>query len=203
MSLTARTSGFVRGLCRVALSTLMAFAASSSIAQKVHVEFDEGVDFCRFKTYAWLESKHPADEPWAQRVMTAIDRQLVRKGLQKVDGNASPDLEIVYNSDITERTISAGCDYGCVLAEYLFNRIYGPPRFWPQPGSWVSEVEKNGSLVVGLVDASGKDMIWRGMATDTLSDKSEMNERKLNKAINKLFKKYPPKKSRNCTGERV
>jgi len=203
MSLTARTSGFVGRLCRVALSTLMVFAASASIAQKVHVEFDDSADFCRFKTYAWLESKHPADEPWAQRVLTAIDRQLVRKGLQKTDGSTSPDLEIVYNSDITERTISAGCDYGCVLAEYLFNRIYGPPRFWPQPGSWVSEVEKNGSLVVGLVDASGKNMVWRGMATDTLSDKSEKNERKLNKAIKKMFKKYPPKKARRCSGEKV
>ena len=203
MSLTARTSGFVRGLCRVALSTLMAFAASSSIAQKVHVELDQRVDFCRFKTYTWLESQHPADDPWAQRVMTAIDRQLIRKGLQKAVGSRGPDLEIVYNSDIKERTTSAGCDYGCVLAEYLFNQVYGPPRFWPQPGSWVSEVEKTGSLVVGLVDASGKDMVWRGMATDTLSDKSEKNERKLNKAINKMFKKYPPKKARRCSGERT
>jgi hypothetical protein len=173
---------------------LMMLAASGALAQKVHVEFDESVDFCRFKTYAWLESKHPADGLWAQRVMTAIDRQLIRKGLQKVDGSTSPDLEIVYNSDIKERTISAGCDYGCVLAEYLFNQAYGPPRFWPEPGSWVSEVEKNGSLVVGLVDASRKDMVWRGMAKDTLSDKTEKNERKLNKAIEKMFKKYPPKR---------
>ena len=64
-------------------------------------------------------------------------------------------------------------------------------------------MEKNGSLVVGLVDASGKDMVWRGMATGTLSDTSEKNERKLNKVINKMFKKYPPKKARRCSGERV
>ena len=102
MSLTTRTSGSVRRLCRVALSALMVFAASGAFAQKVHVEFDKNTDFCRFKTYTWLESKHPADEPWAQRVMTAIDRQLVRKGLQKVAGSTSPDLEIVYNSDIKE-----------------------------------------------------------------------------------------------------
>ena len=59
----------------------------------------------------------------------------------------------------------------------------------------MSEVEKNGSLVVDLVDASSKDMVWRGVATDTLSDKTKKNGHKLNKAIRRMFKKYPPKKA--------
>ena len=139
----------------------------------------------------------------AARVTAAIDRELIKKGLKQVDRNASPDLEIVYNADIKERTTSAGCDYGCILAEYLFNQVYGPQWLWPQPGSWVSEVERNGSLVVGVVNVSSRDMVWRAVAKGSLSDKTEQNERKLNKAIRKMFKKYPRKSERRCKGEKT
>jgi len=196
MKLTIDTSDFVVRKCRTALSVLMLLAATATFAQKVHVEFDKGVDFSKFKTYAWLESKQPAQGALAQQVVADIDRQLTRKRLKKVDAAAGPDLQVVYSAGVKERSISAGCDYGCVLAEYLFNQVYGPLWFWPEPGSWVSEVEKNGSLVVDLVNASSKDMVWRGVATDTLSDKTKNNEHKLNKAIKRMFKKYPPKKAR-------
>jgi hypothetical protein len=35
--------------------------------------------------------------------------------------------------------------------------------------------------------------IWRGTSTSTLSDKPEKNTKKIHKAVEKLFKKYPPK----------
>jgi len=195
------TCAWKMSLFRVALCSAITLPAICSFAQKVHVEREKGIDFCSFNTYAWHDSKHPANEFWAARVTTAIDRELVRKGLKKVDRDESPDLEIVYNADIKERTTSAGCDYGCILAEYLLNQVYGPPWLWPEPGSWVSEVERNGSLVVGLVNASGRDMVWRAIAKGSLSDKTEENERKLNKAITKMFKKYPRKTERRCKGE--
>src|SRR5579864_2539117 len=35
-------------------------------------------------------------------------------------------------------------------------------------------------------------MIWRGSAEDTMSDKSEKNERNLDKGVAKMFKAFPP-----------
>lgn len=189
--------------CQTLLLLLLVLAATGSFAQKVHVQFDKGVDFSKFKTYAWLESKHPAQALWAQQVVADIDRQLSRKGLSRVDTGAHPDLEVVYNAGVKERTIVEGYSYGYVLAEYLYSQIYGPSWFWPRPSSWVSEVEKNGSLVVDLVNASSKDMVWRGVAGDTLSNSTKKNERKLNKAISKMFKRYPPRKTNRCKGGKI
>jgi len=113
----------------------------------------------------------------------------------------SPDLEARYNSRLKTRTVAEGCDYGCIYAEYVYSQIYSPLWFWPiGSGSWVSEVEKDGSLIVDLVDASNNEMVWRGLATAVLSDKTKNNERKLNKAIRKMFKKYPQTKFRKCKG---
>jgi hypothetical protein len=34
--------------------------------------------------------------------------------------------------------------------------------------------------------------IWRGTASDVLSDKPEKNEKKLEKALTEMFKHFPP-----------
>jgi hypothetical protein len=51
---------------------------------------------------------------------------------------------------------------------------------------------KEGTLVVDLYDAKTKQLIWRGSAEDTLSDKADKNEKNLDKGVAKMFKKFPP-----------
>jgi hypothetical protein len=50
-----------------------------------------------------------------------------------------------------------------------------------------------GTLIVDMFDSHSKQLVWRGTATDVLSDKPEKNERKLENAVSDLFKKFPPK----------
>jgi hypothetical protein len=49
------------------------------------------------------------------------------------------------------------------------------------------------TLVVDTFENRSKKLIWRGVVTDTLSDKPEKNTEKINKAIEKMFKNFPPK----------
>jgi hypothetical protein len=51
---------------------------------------------------------------------------------------------------------------------------------------------KVGTLVIDLFDASTKKLIWRGSASDTLSDKSDKNIKTLDKAVQKMFDRFPP-----------
>ncbi len=53
-----------------------------------------------------------------------------------------------------------------------------------------------GMLVVDILDGKDKQLIWRGIATDTLSDNPEKNEKKINKAAEKMFAKFPPSKTK-------
>jgi hypothetical protein len=50
-----------------------------------------------------------------------------------------------------------------------------------------------GTLVVDLFDARTMQLIWRGVGTETLSDKPEKDTQKLNKTVEKMFKDFPPK----------
>jgi hypothetical protein len=49
-----------------------------------------------------------------------------------------------------------------------------------------------GMLAVNIGDAKTHKLLWLGSETDTLSDNPDQNTKKLNKALEKIFKKYPP-----------
>jgi hypothetical protein len=49
-----------------------------------------------------------------------------------------------------------------------------------------------GTLIIDMYDAKTKQLLWRGSAEGTLSDKASKNENKLDKAAAKMFKDFPP-----------
>jgi hypothetical protein len=49
------------------------------------------------------------------------------------------------------------------------------------------------NLNVDIFDGSTKTLIWRGTAASVLSSKPEKNERKLEDAVNDMFKHFPPR----------
>jgi hypothetical protein len=115
-----------------------------------------------------------------------VDQQLAAKGLKKVDSN--PDLWVVYSNSHSEQKQVVGTGYG-------FGPGWGWGRGWR---SGISTVEYNtyitqqGTLIVELADAKNQQLLWRGSATATISDKSDKNIKTLNSALDKLFKNYPP-----------
>ena len=52
---------------------------------------------------------------------------------------------------------------------------------------------EEGTLVVDLFDMSDKRVVWRGVASETVSDNPEKNSKKVQKAVEKMFKQFPPK----------
>jgi hypothetical protein len=158
------------------LGTLVMAGAVS--AQKVSSDYDSSTDFAKYKTYAWVLGSNVAKDPlWHQRIVGNIDRQLEAKGLRRVDSNA--DLYITYNSGLKEDVSIQG---------------FGTSRPWFGGSFSANKVTRlEGTLVVDIFDAHAKQLIWRGIATETASDKRDKNITKLEKTVAKLFKQYPPK----------
>lgn len=49
-----------------------------------------------------------------------------------------------------------------------------------------------GQLKVFIADAKAKQFLWNGTATDTVSGDPQKNAKKLDKALTKMFQKFPP-----------
>lgn len=173
---------------RVVLTALFLLGASAAWAQKVDVDWNRNIDFSKFKTYAWTESKHPGKGLWNQRIIDGVNAKLAKAGLKKVDASANPDLEVVYNAGVKEHTVVEGYDY--TYRRWGWYGPYGPPP----PTRTLSYQEKEATLLVDLVDNSNKEMVWRGTAQDTLSDSSDKNVKTFEKAMDKMFKTFPPAK---------
>ena len=176
---------------RMSLATalLLAWCAFAS-AQEIRFNYAQGTDFSRYKTYKWVrvpKAQYP-NQILDEQIMRAIDAQLALKGLTKTEDN--PDLYVTYQAAINQEkqwnSYSTGGDY------------WG----WGGWGGWggmsstttTSSTINIGTLSCDIYDVASKKQIWRGDASKTLGSGKDPQkvEKNLNKAMAKLFKKYPP-----------
>ena len=154
----------------------LGLGASAASAQEVSVQYDKQADFSRCTTYAWTAGQ-PAQNPLADKnIVAAIDEALGARGWKKADSGAA-----------------------CLVRYQASVREEKSLQVWDSPRPFVRGIASvdvrtvvNGMLVVDIADAAKQDLIWRAVARDTVSDKPEKNEKKLAKAMEKMFGAFPP-----------
>ena len=176
-----RRSGWsaLRGLAVLALGLL---AAHGARAQKVTMEFDQTIDFSKYKTFAIrdgrLNSGNPAlNSPLVKKQIEAdIQNDLTAKGLTVVTGGAS-DLNVRYTFGAARKT-----------------EIEAYPAGWYGLGTrYVRVPYAEGSLVIDLRDPTTRSLVWRAIAAEEKSDASKI-QGKIDDMVKKSIDKYPPKK---------
>jgi len=152
--------------------------AQISLAVSVNIDYDKNADFSGIKTYSW-EPGTPAPNPLSdQRIINAVDYHLSMKGYELVE--ADPDVYVSYHA-AAEKDI----------------RVYEWGHRGPRWGYASRDIDVETVLIGTLiVDISSKDdkLLWRGIGRDTVSESPQRNEKKINKAVEKMFKKFPPEK---------
>lgn len=175
-----------------AMLLLIGVVASTAQAQKIKVEFDKNIDFAKLKTYAWDPTEQASARPvLVAAIKGAVNHELDKRGLKQVTEN--PDLYIAMYGAVDS-------DFAVTYSDFYYGP-YGIPSFdssflmWGiAPGTTNTAVLHKGQLVVDLLDASAKKLVWRGIATGKLSEQQMKLVEQVNTAVEKLFAKYPPRK---------
>ena len=167
----------------VATLALATMGATAS-AQTVTYDYDKAADFSKLKTYAWTRGTTLQDELNHKRIVSAVEAQLEKKGLTKVESDLNPDVLVAYHASFERDFAING-----------FSSGWGGP--WVggnRSGSARLEQVVTGTLVVDMVDPAAKSMLWRGVATKEIDANAKPDERdkKANKAAEKIFKNFPP-----------
>jgi hypothetical protein len=177
-------------LMRRLLIVMVAMAAASTgcattMTASSYVE--RGLSFAPYSTYDWGPADAlPTGDPrldkdpfFRDHVEGAVEKALAAKGLERSD--ATPDLLIHYHASITH--------------QLDVNRLDRQAGFCSGAGcdTGVTEYEA-GTLVLDVVDARTKRVIWRGWARDTVEDALADRDRmagQINEAVTRMMATFP------------
>src|SRR5882762_269491 len=182
--LTSEKEAHMKPISRTAVCTVLFLVAlGTAFAQHVQTDFDHQANFSQYKTYSWQEIK-PGNSLWDARIKNAVDAQLAAKGWTKVESGGDVAIVAVKTTQ-TQRSLQT------------FYDGFGGGWRWRGFGGMgeattTEQDYKEGTLIVDMYDAKTKQLIWRGSAEDTVSDKAAKNEKNLDKGVAKMFKKFPP-----------
>ena len=165
----------------VSIATLFVLTAAS-LAQDVKTDYNRSANFGQYKTYSW-EKVQTKDPLWIDRIKSAVDAQLAAKGFTQVQSGG--DISIVA-MEITRNQQTLNTFYDGFGGGWRWGGGFGN-------ATTTTETYKVGTLVVDLFDTNTKEVIWRGSASDTLSNNSDKNIKNLDKGVQKMFKHFPPK----------
>lgn len=181
-------AAFRFSLC-IAVIALLSLAASAR--DKVSVAYAKGFSFSQYKTYAWAEHGAVSHPMLAANIVAAIDQELQARGLRRVAANADLIIQIYGSIDTDMTMYSNDPIYGATGGIPPFDPSETGPAFVGFYGNTTVTVRK-GQMIVDIVDAKAKKLVWRGMASESLNSQDpEKIVNEVNGAIAKMFKEYP------------
>lgn len=170
---------------------------------QVKINYDTKVDFARYKTFAFapkLKANGQAvevDVLVQRRAVRAVEQELQSKGFVLTAQGAAPDLWVVtYPSyhQASSGSFTIGVGVG---------GMGGGPRGVSGGGVGVSTtkpmgVNTEGSLIIEILDATSKQLIWQGVAEgDALSETDPAkSDQQMAATVKVTLAKFPPSPSK-------
>ncbi|MCI0695714.1 DUF4136 domain-containing protein [candidate division KSB1 bacterium] len=171
------------------LGVLALMTGCSSV--NIKHDYDTDTNFATLKTYAWMAAPTNANGSVQaalsrtagldKRIKESADRQLAAKGYT-TDAN-NPDFLVLYHVGAEDKINVTDWGYG-------YGR-YG--RWYGGRGVEVYQY-KEGTLILDVIDARSKQLVWRGFAAATIDPNASMEtrKRKLDEVIAKILAEFPP-----------
>jgi hypothetical protein len=171
----------------VILTAIFVLFTFTAVAQKVHVDVDNGANFSKFKTYDFSEGQIARNPMITQLITNAIEGELRARGLTR--NTTSPDLKIAVMA-------AAGMDLQGVGPMWN-NQSYKSWGGYGNPASLMNVT--TGTLLIDLLETTNNYSIFRGVSSETLNSGVTADpakdargvEKNVKKAVTKIFKKYP------------
>lgn len=162
----------------VVLSALACLALPASAGVKV--DYEVGVDFESYRTYAWQAGTEAGQPQIQQRIYRAVERELEAAGLKKVSVSEA-DLYVVTHAFSEMKAHASG---GYVYVQQWDVGVLTKGVV----------VDTKGYLVVDLIDSQSKKAVWSAKATEVmgLPDLTKLSK-KVDKITRKMFKSFPPR----------
>ena len=166
---------------------------SSCGSIKVTTDYDSGVEFSKYKTFAYFKTgidKADISDLDKKRVLRAIERELKAQGFTKSD---NPDFLVSIFAKSRERVnvnqsnLGLGWGWGWGWNPWMM-------------GGGMNQVKVSqfteGTLFIDFIDKQKKELIWQGVGSGALRIQNrEKKEKRINLFVKEIVSKCPPKKN--------
>lgn len=170
------------------LSVLAGCASGPTVRSNV----DPSVDFNRFRTFAFLQPLSTDREGYqtlvSQQLVASAQRELEARGLVRSDDN--PDLLVNFSADLDQRLrvtqvpVAAGAGMG--------RHRHGLYGTWPTYQRTEIRQYTKGTLLIDVVDAARRQLVWEGVALGRVTQSTTNNLGPvLNDAVVEIFREFP------------
>jgi len=173
------------------MATIITLSAAMGFC-KVKVQTNKNVDLARFKTYQWYPPRVLTkrgivenDPIVAPLIRSAVNRELTRRNLTEVESGADLLISTGALSESIPNIDALIYPSGILLAGSMVDPVQSP-------SASIGRYNKEGTIVVNLIDAMTKTSAWIALATSSYSDVNNLSG-PINKAVSDIFKKYPIK----------
>jgi len=190
-----------RHVCRrlVLGFSLLGFLAVAGCASgpSVRTSYDQGVDFTRFRTFGFFQPLGTDRAGYrslvSQQLMSAAQRELQARGLQRADSD--PDLLVNFNANLDQRLRVTQTPVSTSIRGFYGHR----GRFystWPMYQQTQIHQYTQGTLVVDVVDAARRQLVWEGLAVGRVTERTEQNLGPvLDQVVAEIFEQFPLRSS--------
>lgn len=180
------------------LVLLFAGLMLTGCASVAYIEKDETVNFSKYSTYAWVDTKEKKDSGnynslTEQHVRKAVDEELAKQGWKKT--NRQPDVLLSYDV-LVEKTIKQDTEplYSRSFTRTFYNPytrrwgyIYYPSRFMGYDRS--SYEVKEGTVTISMIDAATEKTVWQGWTTDEINSRN-LTGKEIQVSVKSIFRKF-------------
>jgi hypothetical protein len=155
------------------LLTLIGTVAAAAVERN----YDETFDFSAVQSFAWVEAPGWKVNPVAdKRIRSAVEARLSAKGYSLAEAGEA-DLLLDYRAAVRDRL--------------RMDEVWRGRRFrGPSVSVWDVTSYAEGTLLLDMLNSNGDELVWRGIVTGAISP--ETAEKRIQKAVAKLLKKFPP-----------
>jgi hypothetical protein len=179
------------------LTTLATASCTFANAQKVSTDYDHRANFGAFHTFS-IYKLQASSTLFEQRLRDDLIRTLTSRGLQMVPEGGDLAIAAIGSRKNQQEYNS--------FYEGLGGGGFGwrGRGFGGFGGGFGDEGVTNtqlinipvGTLVIDMYDGPKHQLVFRGMASETLSGNEDKNSKKLEKSVEKILEKYPSKQAR-------
>jgi hypothetical protein len=161
------------------------------LTAKVKILASKKHDITKYETYQWLPPRVMTrqglleDDPvLAPIIRQVVNKYLAAKGYREVAEGGELNLLTGGFSETTSQLEG-------FLVTYGFDYYYG---WGPTYASPVTRVNREGTFLVGLIDAKTNQGVWLGLSTALIGGQKDI-DKTINKAASNLLKKLPQSQS--------